>query len=293
MHEYSKKINKDSKKINKDSKKMNKDSKKTKKNYKGGSNNIKTKFSSDIIKLVDPKELINNEEFPKFSYIGGSGFHGVHFTLLKNQEIRGDGGAMNYMSGNIEMNTTSGGIMSGLFRSLSGSSIFYNIFRNPSQYDGFINLSGFYPGNVGCFYIPSGKTFCLVYDTYICSTLNLEISTKLRFGGFILGYGLAFVKVTSTNTPGLLFISSFGNIIPITINPGSSVSIDNGVLIGFDENQSINTRSVGGFKSLLFSGEGLISNISNSGNTPITIYVQSRSKTAYIDYMKNMIGTNR
>ena len=46
-------------------------------------------------------------------------------------------------------------------------------------------------------------------------------------------------------------------------------------------------------KSLLFSGEGLISNISNNGNLPITIYVQSRSKTAYIDHMKEMVGTKR
>jgi len=279
--------------MNKDNKKIKHIKIKTEKTYKGGTNNIKKKFSSDIIKLVEPKELINNEEFPKFSYIGGSGFYGVHFTLLKNQEIRADGGTMNYMSGNIEINTTSGGIMSSLFRGLSGSSIFYNIFKNPTIYNGFINLSGFYPGNVGCFYIPPGKKFCLVHDTYICSTTNLEISTKLRLGGFILGYGLAFVKVTSINTPGLLFISSFGNIIPIPINPGSSVSIDNGVLIGFDENLSINTRSVGGFKSLLFSGEGLISNITNSGNYPITIYVQSRSKTAYIDHIKEMVRTKR
>lgn len=175
--------------------------KKIKKKYKGGANNIKKKFSSNIIKLVDPKELINNKEFPKFSYIGGSGFHGIHFILSTNQEIKGDGGTMNYMSGNIEMNTTSGGIISGLYASLSGSSIFYNIFRNPTSYDGFINLSGFYPGNVGCFYIPPNKTFCLVHDTYICSTTNLEISTKLRMGGFILGYGLAFVKVISASTP--------------------------------------------------------------------------------------------
>lgn len=267
-----------------------KSTKKNKKNYKGGANNIKKKFSSNIIKLVDPKELINNEEFPKFSYIGGDGFYGVHFILGRNQEIRADGGTMNYMSGNIVMNTTSGGIMSGIFRSFSGSSIFYNIFRNPTSYNEFINLSGFYPGNVGYFYIPSGKTFCLVYDTYICSTTNLEISTKLRFGGLILGYGLAFVKVTSTNTPGLLFVSSFGNIIPVTISPGSSISIDNGILLGFDENQSIHTASVGGFKSLLFSGEGLVSNISNTGNYPITIYIQSRSKSAYIDNIKDMIG---
>ncbi len=272
---------------------MNKNSKKSKKTHKGGVNNIKKKFTSTIIKLVDPNELVNNVEFPKFSYIGGSGFHGVHFTLGTNQEIRADGGAMNYMSGNIVMNTTSGGIMTGLFRGISGSSIFYNIFRNPTSYNGFINLSGVYPGNVGCFYIPPNKTFCLVHDTYICSTTNLEISTKFRMGGFILGYGLAFVKVTSTNSAGLLFISSFGDIIPLIVEPKQSVSIDNGVLIGFDEDLSINTRSVGGFKSFLFSGEGLVSNISNNGNYPITIYVQGRSKTAYIDHMREMVGTKR
>jgi uncharacterized protein (AIM24 family) len=197
------------------------------------------------------------------------------------------------MSGNIEMSTTTGGIMSGFYRSLSGSSMFYNIFRNSSSYSGFINLSGSYPGNIGCFYIPIGKTFCLVYDSYICSTPNLEISTKLKFGGFILGYGLAFVKITSSNSPGLLFVSSFGNIIPLIIEPGKSVSVDNGVLLGFDEKVTINTSSVGGFTSLLFSGEGLVSNISNTGNISITIYVMSRSKTAYIDTISSMVRAKR
>ena len=43
-----------------------------------------------------------------------------------------------------------------------------------------------------------------------------------------------------------------------------------------------------GFKSLLFSGEGLISNIVNNDNKNINIYLQSRSNISYNDYISDI-----
>ena len=255
---------------------------------KGGAQSI---FSSSIVTLIkNPSLLENNKEFPVFTYEGGSGFEAVKFILKPGEMIRGDGGAMNYMSGNMELETTTGNLISGVFRAFSGSSIFYNIFKNIGDSNGFINLSGCDPGNVGCFYIPQGKEFCLVDDSYICSTLNLDISTKVRFGGFLLGYGLTFVKVSSTNGPGLIWSASLGNVIEIRLTRGNSIDIDNGVLLGFDANININTKSVGGFKSLLFSGEGLVSRITNNDSNDISIFVQSRSKSAYIGHLSKLVN---
>ena len=49
----------------------------------------------------------------------------------------------------------------------------------------------------------------------------------------------------------------------------------------------IKTNSVGGLKSTLFSGEGLVSQITNKGIKPMRIFLESRSKIAYIKYIKD------
>lgn len=259
--------------------------------------NNKEFTSQNIILIKDPAILRNNKEFPTFEYEGGDGFQCVKMKLNTNHQIRADGGTMNYMSGNIKMETKllGGGLFnffgkaaSAVGRTLSGSSAFYNIFHTTNDKEGFVNFSSVQPGNVGCFYIPAGKNFSFVSDTYICSTPNLEITTNLRMGGFLLGYGLAFVKVTANNGHGLVWCGAFGNVIDKKLAPDESIKIDNGVLLGFDSNIKITSKSVGGFKSFLFSGEGIVSEIHNDSKIPIDIYLQSRSKIFYNDYISDI-----
>jgi uncharacterized protein (TIGR00266 family) len=246
------------------------------------------KFKSNYICLINNLELLkNNKEFPKFEYEGPDGFKCIKILLNEGESIRADGGSMNYMSSNIKIKTTSGSNIFGAFsRILSGSTFFYNIFYNDKDKQGEINFSGVIPGNIGCFYIPKGKNFTLVNDTYICSTPNIEISTNIKFGGFLLGYGLTFVDINSKLGDGLIWGASFGNIIEKVLKPNESIKVDNGILFGFEENIELSTQSIGGLKSTLFSNEGLISEIRNNNNFETRIFLQSRSKTSYIKYIK-------
>jgi uncharacterized protein (TIGR00266 family) len=233
--------------------------------------------------------LKNNIEFPLFEYEGGSGFMTVKIILNQNQDIRADAGAMNYMSSGIEIKTTTGNIFNSVSRMFSGSSAFYNIFYNTSPTKSDVTFSGIMPGNVGCFYIPHNKSFNLVDNSYICSTSNLDIKTNIRTGGFVTGYGLTFVNVSSSNGPGLIWGAAFGNVIEKIIEPNHSIKIDNGILLGFESNINIKTNLVGGFTSTLFSGEGLVSKITNTNSKPMRIFLQSRSKINYINYIKDIV----
>jgi len=262
---------------------------------KNNKRNNKKKYKSTSISLIkDPLLLKNNEEFPFFEYEGGDGFKTVKIMLKNNEKIRADGGAMNYMSSLIKIKTTTGSVLGAFGRMLSGSSAFYNIFYNESENKKEVIFSGINPGNIGCFYIPNGKSFNLVDYSYICSTINLEISTNIRFGGVIMGYGLAFVNVKTTdNKDGLVWISSFGDVIEKIIEPGDGIKIDNGVLLGFESHIKMNTKIIGGITSTLFSGEGLVTEIKNTDSSPMKIYLQSRSKIGYIDYIKEIVNKSR
>jgi uncharacterized protein (TIGR00266 family) len=251
-------------------------------------------FNGRNISLIKKSTILkNNKAFPLFEYEGGSGFRTVKFILKPNEKIRADGGAMNYMSSGIKIETKSGSILNGVSRMFSGSSFFYNIFYNDTNIPRDVTFSGINPGNIGCFYIPAGKSFNIVSDSYICSTTNLDIDTNFRFGGLILGYGLTFVNISAKNGSGLIWGASFGDVIEKIIPPGHSIKIDNGVLLGFEANIEITTKSVGGFTSTLFSGEGLVSEITNKSNLPMRIFLQSRSKIAYIKYIQNIAAPRK
>jgi len=267
----------------------NKSSTNKRSSNKSSTKNNNKSFNARTISLIKSSSVLkNNKAFPSFEYEGGNGFKTVKFILKPNEKIRADGGAMNYMSSAIKIETKSGLIFNGVSRMFSGSSFFYNIFYNDTNIPRDVTFSGINPGNIGCFYIPAGKSFNLVSDSYICSTTNLDIDTNFRFGGVLLGYGVTFVNITAKNGSGLIWGASFGDVIEKIIAPGHSIKIDNGVLLGFEANIDITTKSVGGFTSTLFSGEGLVSEITNKSNVPMRIFLQSRSKIAYIKYIKDI-----
>jgi uncharacterized protein (TIGR00266 family) len=262
-----------------------------KSNIKKNNNKI---FNGKTICLIKSSSVLkNNKAFPLFEYEGGSGFRTVKIILKPGEKISADAGAMNYMSSAIKIETKSGSIFNGFSRMLSGSSFFYNIFYNDTSIPRDITFSGINPGNIGCFYIPSGKSFNIVSDSYICSTTNLEIGTNIRFGQVMLGHELVFVNIKATKGSGLIWGASFGDVIEKIIQPGHSIKIDNGILLGFEANIEITTKSVGGFTSTLFSGEGLVSEITNKSNNPMRIFLQTRSKIAYIKYIQNIAAAAR
>jgi len=246
------------------------------------------RYKSNTITLIkDPKLLINNKSFPKFKYEGGHGFQSVIFHLEKNEKIRANGGSMNYMSDNITINTEAGSIFNSVKRYVSGASLFYNIFINNGTNTEFVQFSGVTPGGLSCFYIPKGKRLKVTNDSYICSTPNLRIHGKAAFGGIITGYGLFYIIIEAEETSGLVWLSSFGKTLEIELKPSDKIKVDNGVLLALDDNIAFETGIFGGIKSFFFSSEGIITNITNNTNENTIIYLDSRSRIGFIEYMRS------
>ena len=250
--------------------------------------NNNNKNSINLIK--DSKSLNKNNNIPNYKYEGGNGYECVKFTLKKNQSIRADAGTMNYMDNSIDIETTTGSVGNAFGRIFSQSSFFYNIFTNKGDKPSTINFSTSSPGNIGAFYIPKGKSLNLISDSYICSTPNLQITTNLKVGGILLGYGFTFVHIEAKDSYGVVWASSLGKVIEKTIKPGEAIKIDNGIFIGFEPTTEIHTNTVGGIFSTIFSGEGFVSKIENkSKNKNIKMFLQARSKISYLDYLKNKL----
>ena len=258
-----------------------------------------------LIKKTNSNKIGELRKFPQYKIEGGSGFETVKIILQPKQSIRSNGGTMNFMTSNIidsvktrnKNNSFTKSFGSIVGRAFTGSSLFYNIFENIGENMGYLSLSTNIPGNVGTFYIPRGRELNIVSDSYICSTTNLDVTGSVKLGGILLGYGLVFIniKLKESDTHGnngLVWVGSLGHIFEHKLAPGEKVIVNNGVLLAFDSKVDINTYVVQGkntgstFKTFLFSGEGLISEVKNNTSETRTVYLQSRSKIFYNDYIK-------
>jgi uncharacterized protein (AIM24 family) len=63
-----------------------------------------------------------------------------------------------------------------------------------------------------------------------------------------------------------LIISSYGAIHRMSLEKGRRFTIDTGHLISFDEGMKYKIKKVGGWKSTLLSGEGLVAELEGPGD---------------------------
>ncbi len=291
-NESKKKIN-NSKKIELYNKMINKSAKKSESNINSSINlgqNYKEviEFDNTKITLVQNPNMLKNHNFPSFKYVGVDGFTSVQFNLKQNEAIQVNNGMLNFMDTNIVANLKTNSFFRGIARKFSGSSFFFTMYQNPQETVQRLNLSGPFIGNIYAFYIPPNTNFYTTQSTYVCATPNVMMSTKIKFGGLMTGYGITYVKASTGDTPGLVWISSFGPIVPMVIKPTQNIKVDNGILLGFGDNVKMYTRTVTGISGLFFGGEGLVTRIDNDTSDNMTIYLQSKSMYSFNNYMKSV-----
>ncbi len=209
--------------------------------------------------------------------------YGPSYSLAKVQlnageEISAESGAMVSMSSSIAMQTAiKGGLLSGLKRSvLGGESFFINTFKASAQ--GEVTFAPPLPGDIVHMHV-SGTTMYAQSTSYLASSPQLTVDTKWSGAkGFFSKEGPFLLKISGS---GDLFLSSYGAIHEVTIPAGDSYVVDNGHMVAFDEGVSYKVRRVGGMKSTLFSGEGLVCEFTGPGR----VFLQTRSEDAFLSWL--------
>ena len=80
---------------------------------------------------------------------------------------------------------------------------------------------------------------------------------------------------------GTLIVSIYGAIHPLELEAGQTRIVDSGHLVTFEERLQFNVRKVAGWKSTLFSGEGLVVELTGPGK----LTLQSRSQDAFLSWL--------
>ncbi|MFA4701785.1 TIGR00266 family protein [Pyrococcus kukulkanii] len=205
--------------------------------------------------------------------------HRPSFSLLEIQlgpgeAVQAEAGAMVYMDPTVSLETKArGGIFGALKRSiLGGESFFVNVFRGPGK----VGFAPGYPGDIigleidGKLYAQSGA--------FIAASENIDIDVK--FGGTTTFIGREGVFLLEMRGKGMVFLSSYGAIQKISLN-GESLIVDTGHMVAFTEGIDFTIKRVGGLKSTLFSGEGLVFEFRGTGD----VYIQTRSLDGFLSWI--------
>ncbi len=205
----------------------------------------------------------------------GPAFTLARVALDQGETFKAESGAMVSMSGTVDIQTKmQGGLLASLARSvLTQESFFQNTFtaaRGPGE----VTFAPSLPGDIRLREM-AGESLILQSGAYLASHPSIQVETK--WGGaktFFSREGLFLLRAYGT---GPLLFSSYGAIVEVQVPPSGYV-VDTGHLVAFEPALQWEVERVGGMKSLLFSGEGLVCRFRGAGK----LWLQTRSFDSFL-----------
>lgn len=200
-------------------------------------------------------------------------------SLNDRETIQVESGAMVAMSPDIQMETQAkGGFLKSLSRSMfGGESFFMNTYTAEKDGDQIL-LAPPLPGDLTVVEMQGGSML-VQSGAYLASSDGIQVDTKWSGAKTFFGSeGLIMLKVSGTGT---LLVTSYGAIHSMELGTGEKFVVDTGHLVTFDEQIDYKLKKVAGWKSTLFSGEGLVAELTGPGK----INLQSRSQDAFLSWL--------
>jgi uncharacterized protein (TIGR00266 family) len=199
-------------------------------------------------------------------------------SLEPEEVIQAEGGAMVSMSSNLEIATgMKGGLFGALKRTvLGGESLFFNTFVSRGG-PGEITLAPALPGDMATRDM-AGDTFFIQSGSYLAS--GAEVTVDASWGGAKTFFGSEGLFLLKTQGRGPVLFASYGAIHALELKGGSYV-VDTGHVVGFTSGLEFSVRRVGGWKSTILSGEGLVCDFRGSG----ILYLQTRSSQSFLNWL--------
>ena len=180
--------------------------------------------------------------------------------LEAGEKIITEGGGMAWMSPNIKMETTGGGIGKIFGRALSGDTIFQNIYT-AEHTDGMISIASSFPGSIKAFEITPGNAMIMQKSAFLASEARVELSMYFRKklgSGLFGGEGFIMQKISGN---GIAFAEFDGHVIEYELQPGQQIVIDTGHLAAMTESCQMDIQTVPGLKNMFFGGEGVFNTV--------------------------------
>lgn len=194
--------------------------------------------------------------------IKGAPFPVAICNLSANESVVCQKGAMVWMSSNMKMETSGGGIGKMFSKAISGESMFQNTYT-AEQFDGMIAFGTNVPGTIVPMEITPANTIIAQKTAFLASSpsVNFELFfQKKGMSGFFGGEGFIMQKFSGNGT---LLLEFDGSIVEYELEAGETMLVDTGYLAAMSSTVTIEVEKIKGIGNVLLGGEGLF-------NTKIT-----------------------
>lgn len=191
--------------------------------------------------------------------IKGGAFPIVVCHLTSGEQMITEKGSMVWMTPNMAMETTGGGVGKMFSKAFSGESMFQNIYT--AKGDGMITFGSSFPGKIMAIEIQPGKSFIVQKSAFLAAEKGVELSihfNKKAGAGFFGGEGFIMQKLSGS---GIAFVEIDGDLVEYELGAGQQMIVDTGNVAGFESTVAIDIQKVSGVKNIFFGGEGLFNTV--------------------------------
>ncbi len=194
----------------------------------------------------------------KYELKGGV-FPVVVCDLNDGEKMITEKGSMVWMTPNMEMQTSGGGLGKMFSKAFSGESMFQNIYTAHGA--GMIVFGSSFPGRILPIEIAPGREMILQKSAFLASEAGVQLSIHFnkKFGAGLFG-GEGFIMQRLSGS-GMAFAEIDGELVEYDLAPGQQMIVDTGNVAGFESTVSIDIQQVAGLKNKLLGGEGLFNTV--------------------------------
>ncbi len=213
----------------------------------------------------------------------------LNVELNEGEVIKAETGAMVAQQG-VRMSTGlgGGGIFGGITRMVSGESFSLNTFT-AERGGGWVSLAPATPGDIRTFDLGLGENLFIQSGSFLACTESVTTDARFQgFRGFFSGESLFFIRAYSERGAGKIYYNSYGAIKKVPVEPGKELVVDTGHLVAFTDDVEYSIGKVGGIRSLIAGGEGLVMKFRGNGY----VWIQTRNMASLVSKLIPFLPSN-
>ena len=194
----------------------------------------------------------------RYEITGGS-FPVVVCHLENGEKMITESGSMVWMTPNMQMETSGGGLGKMFSRAFSGENLFQNIYT--ARGSGMITFGSSFPGRIVPLEIGPGREMILQKKAFLAAEagVSLSIHFNKKIGSGLFG-GEGFI-MQRLSGQGVAFAEIDGELVEYQLEAGQQLVVDTGNVAGFEPTVSMNIQQVPGLKNMVFGGEGVFNTL--------------------------------
>ena len=200
-----------------------------------------------------------------------------------------ESGSMCWMTPNMQMETSGGGLGKMFGRLLSGESMMQNRYTAKGG-PGMIAFASSFLGCIKAYEITPSTPIICQKKAFLASTKGVEMSVhfqKKLGGSFFGGEGFVMQKISGN---GIVFLEIDGSTVEYNLAAGEQLIVDTGYVAMMDATVQMDVQAVKGVKNALMGGEGFFNTVVTG---PGRVLLQTMPMSNFASVLATMLPQNK